>query len=162
MIDVLILCVVGLLDRIRGGWPTGRPIWAAHVATSAAYALMTSLVTLDWRLLACALVLGELAWRHDAGWRGDWVRDEGEWWQPMRWGLLWAAPMVALAALGWGLDAPAWGLLVYLVAAPLGALAAAELAAWLSDRTRLKLWPVSELLELPFAGALALLLLSIR
>ncbi|MGE0487343.1 MAG: hypothetical protein AB7Q81_24530 [Gammaproteobacteria bacterium] len=154
-LTVLALTSAGLLDRVRGGWPTGRPTWLAHVATIAAGALMTALVTRDPLLLAAGGVLvGELSWRQDNGWRGNWVRGDRPlaWrtWRALRWGFIWAAPLVMLSMwckpLGW-----------YAVTAPLGALLAVMLSCVLPAMKALDLrhaWPWSELLELPVIGAL--------
>ena len=46
-----ILLVCGVLDRLRGGWPAGRPKWMAHAATSIALVGMASLGTHDLGVL---------------------------------------------------------------------------------------------------------------
>ncbi len=152
MSGLFLLCVAGLLDRVRGGYPEGRPTWIAHVATSLAYTAMLAPYVPGWWVLS-GLLLGEAAWRHDAGWRGDWTRGEGQWWQPVRWGALWAAPSLLLAY---------WfpAVLILVAAAPVGALLAALIAVRLPavprvlDLRHAGVW--SELITLPIVGALGL------
>ena len=153
-----ILLACGLLDRLRGGWPAGRPKWMAHAATSIAMVGMASLGTHDLGVLIAAALGGELAWRQDNGWRGAWVRGDRSlaWraWRAARWGLIWSAPLLILA---WWAPVLAW----YALAAPLGALAAVSLALVLPPTAVLDLrhpWPWSELIELPLIGALYLAL----
>ena len=152
-IAIVAVIAAGLFDRIRGGWPEGRPKWIAHVATAAAGAIMVAIIAPQWPLvLAGAALVGELSWRQDNGWRGAWLRREGLWWQPLRWGALWAAPLLLLA---WW--APV--LLIYAVTAPAGAWLAIILARRLPAADVLDLrhaWPWSELLELPIIGALTI------
>lgn len=153
----IILAACGALDRVRGGFPKGRPSWIAHLATAAAYGGMTALLTRDPYLVGAGLLAGEVAWRHDAGWRGDWVRGEGKWWQPMLWGSLWGIPLGAMGVFE-------HALLVYPIAAPLGALLAAQVAVLLPPARALELrspWAWMELLQLPIIGTLALVLAAV-
>ena len=152
------LLLAGLCDRVRGGWPSGRPKLVAHAATWLAGALMAYLISHDWRLaLAAAPLVGELSWRHDAGWRGDWVRGTGSVAKAMRWGALWAVPFVPLAGLQAYLGADPT-LAVYVLAGPLGALLAMLAAVRLPSTPWLDMryaWARSEVLELPVIGLLA-------
>jgi len=157
LLIALALAACGVLDRVRGGFPKGRPRWIAHVATAAAYGLMAAILTSNRYLIAAGVVAGELAWRHDAGWRGDWVRGKGRWWQPMRWGSLWGIPLGCMGVID-------HTLLVYPIAAPLGALVAAHVAVRLPPTDPLQLyspWAWSELLQLPIIGALAVTLAAL-
>ncbi|MCB0078829.1 MAG: hypothetical protein KDD73_15565 [Anaerolineales bacterium] len=153
-----ILLVCGVLDRLRGGWPAGRPKWMAHAATSIALVGMASLGTHDLGVLIGAALGGELAWRHDNGWRGAWVSGDRPlgWrvWRAARWGLIWCTPLLIL---GWWAPALLW----YALAAPLGAVTAISLAMRMPPTSRLDLrhpWTWSELLELPVIGLVYLLL----
>lgn len=149
---VALLVLAGLCDRVRGGWPEGRPRWVGHVVRYVAGACMAALVTRDWRLvLAGAVAVGLLSWRTDNGWRGDWARGRGDFTNPLLWGLLWALP---LALLAWFEPR----LLVYLVAAPVGAWLAMLVSVRLPPVRVFDLrhaWPWSELIELPIIGLLA-------
>jgi hypothetical protein len=162
---LLALMVAGWLDRVRGGqspftWRTERrkgPL-LAHVATSLACAIMAYLATNMWQAAVFGLFWGEVAWRQDNGWRGHWLRgDSGKrWWQPLRWGAIWAAP--ALLGAYWF---P--GLSLYMLAAPIGAWITIQCAVrlphnkfytdWSEHILGLRhAWAWSELLELPVIG----------
>lgn len=147
--NIILLILCGLADRVRGGFPSGRPSWIAHPCMAFAYASMVSLVTPNPWVIAGGALLGLVAWRQDNGWRGNWVRDDGKdsqygqklITQPLQWGLVWFAPWIALAYLTWkdkdwiigsiaGLVFGIWltmimtvpTLCVFAIAAPAGAL----------------------------------------
>lgn len=167
----LALLVAGWLDRVRGGQnpfsiKTERrngPV-LAHVATSFACAIMAYIATNEWQAAVFGLFWGEVAWRQDNGWRGHWLRDDSgkRWWQPLRWGAIWAAP--SLLAVYWLPE-----LSLYMLAAPIGAWITIHIAVWLPhDKFYTEwsehilglrhAWAWSELLELPIIGLIFLLL----
>jgi hypothetical protein len=143
----MVLCA-GFLDRVRGGFPEGRPGWVGRIAKYCIGFLMTALVSSNpWIILGGTVLIGELSWRQDNGWRGRWVTGEGKSpVHPLLWGLVWAVPFIALA--WWE---PLLGL--YLVTAPLGAWAGIEISARLPAFPKVldlrHAWPWSELITLP-------------
>lgn len=156
--ELCILPIMGFLDRVRGGYPDGRPKWIAHVATSASYAMMLSLLTSNWYIIAAGILFGEVAWRQDNGWRGNWVRKQDHnIVQPIRWGLIWCAPTVLVAY--WEPS------VMYLwSAAPIGATLAIVISTFLPATEKLDLrhaWPWSELIELPLIGVTLLVIKTI-
>ena len=155
---LLALLSMGLMDRIRGGWPNGkRTKYTAHLCTSGAYMLMVSLVSTNPWMLFGGLLCGELAWRQDNGWRGRFVRGDGNLEDPIIWGLIWAVPGMIM-----GFWEPALFLLG--IAVPFGALTAMLIACKLPAAKSFELrhcWPWSELLELPISGLYLLALAGI-
>lgn len=161
VMSAIVLAFAGFLDRVRGGYPEGRNGAWGDLAKILIGAVMVLVVTPDPLLiLGGGLGVWGLSWRQDNGWRGNWVRkDVGKrLWQPLRWGAIWSVPFIVLA--WWEHD-----LLVYLVAAPLGALFAIQIA------TRLPAvpgvldlrngWAWSELITMPVVGVIAFGILAL-
>lgn len=150
MIAFIAGLLAGFFDRVRGGYPEGRPSWLGHVAKHIAGGLVVATISNDPRIVAAGAVLVGLAsWRQDNGWRGDWVRGPGYVRDALRWGALWAAPLLPLVY---------WEprILMLLVGAPLGTLTAMFTAQRLPACGALDLrnaWPWSELIELPIIAA---------
>ena len=172
MIEAMLLIFAGFLDRVRGGYPQPHGDWhkwVSHGCVMLAYVIMVSIVSTNPYILGAAAIFGEFAWRHDNGWRGNWIRRDKDpmpyglmhWWQPLRWGALWSAPLLLVAY---------WEPMVlwFFVAMPIAALLSVEIGRLLPGIPILGLnkpdkdaqaWAWSEFIELPIGGILLYLLL---
>jgi len=159
MTEALALLIAGLCDRIRGGWPEGRPKWIGEAAKYVAGGCMATLVTSNlWLILAAAGLVGQLSWRQDNGWRGDWVRGTGKITSALRWGALWSIPLMPLA-----IAEPRF--LLFFPCGAVGSLLTVQVSVKLPWVRALDLrhgWPWSELVELPVVGLLVLLCLALH
>lgn len=157
MLEPVLLALAGAGDRVRGGYPEGRPTWIGILAAYGAYTCIAATLCDDWRFILAAGA-GAGVWnswpiRHDAGWRGDWTRGRSNIMGAARWGALWALPYLALAWWVTGYR--------YLAVAPAGAVLAIWIATKLPPARVLDLrhaWPWSELITLPIIGSMALAL----
>ena len=161
-LELLLLFIAGLADRIRGGYPEGRPKWVKYLAMLTIGPCLTAQITTDlWMLLGSTPLAFLTMWRQDNGWRGRWVQtaetgayDTRNILKAARWGLI--ASLSFLPLVYWE---P--GLLWYLAAFPLGAIIAMAISIQLPPLKTLDLrhgWPWSELIELPIIGVIAWIL----
>ena len=156
---VLAAILVGLADRVRGGFPEGnRPKWVAEVAKAIVGPGLVFMVSSDLTAICAAIVVGNIGWRQDNGWRGQWV-NPAEWkglysiWRALQWGLAFALVLCAITA--WFDKAT----LVYFVALPIGSLIGISIGRLLPQVATLELrhgWPWSELITLTIVSGLAI------
>lgn len=159
MIEVVLAITAGILDRIRGGYPEGRPGWVGRIARWGIGACVVHIVSPGswWLMLAGMAITGEWSWRQDNGWRGDWVRGEGTWWHPLFWGVLWCIPFGLFGFTD-------LNFLWVFLCVPIGALAGIWISTKLPPVPELELrhaWPWSELIEMPIALGLLALIVNI-
>lgn len=159
MPKLLLAILVGVADRVRGGFPEGkRPKWVKYLAMATVGPILTYMVSDDWRAILIAVVVGHVIWRQDNGYKGQWV-DPTAWrgWRsfigPLRWGGLSAIVLSLITA---------WfdkSTLVYLVALPVSTLAGMAISTKLPAIRSLELrhaWPWSELITLTLSCGVAI------
>ena len=161
-LELLLLFIAGLADRIRGGYPEGRPKWVKYLAMLTIGPCLTAQITTDlWMLLGSTPLAFLTMWRQDNGWRGGWVinADTGAYstrniLKAARWGLIASLSFLPLIYFEPQLA-------IMLPAFILGSVLAMSIAIHLPSLKVLDLrhgWPWSELIELPIIGVIAWIL----